>query len=192
MSNQRINLMNILSTSLKLIAVIALTATNLSLFDRSATAERGCIVTDEGTTICGNTTPKKSKKQPTQTTGTKKLVSNLLVELKRCSRQDDTNIVCEFTITNKGERKSLAISTYFSAMIDASGRSHQALYSQLGSSGGVLGASLDEAEPDIAYAASLTFKNIPQSVNRVQLLTIDAKLNYAGGRIQFRNIPVAN
>jgi hypothetical protein len=184
--------MNTFFTNLKFIAVITLTAANLSLFDRSARAERGCVVTDEGATICGNTTPKKSKKQPSQSTESKKVVGDLLVELKRCSRQDDTNIVCEFTLTNKGERRSLDLYSLFSAMIDSSGKSHQALYSQLGSSSGVLGASLYEAEPDISYAASLTFKDIPQSVNKVQLLTIGAKLNYASRRIQFRNIPVSN
>jgi hypothetical protein len=184
--------MNIFVNSLKITAVIALTATNLSLFDRSASAERGCIVTDEGNTICGNTTPKKTNKQPSQSTGSKKVVGDLIVELKGCSRQDDTNIVCEFTLTNKGERRSLDLYSLFSAMIDSRGKSHQALYSQLGSSGGVLGASLYEAEPGIGYAASLTFKDIPQSVNKVQLLTIGAKLNYASGRIQFRNIPISN
>ena len=173
-------------------AVITLTATNLSLFERSAVAERSCITTDEGTTVCGNTAPKKNKKQPSQSNGSKKLVGNLLVELKRCSRQDDTNIVCEFTLTNKGERRSLDLYSLFSAMIDSSGQSHQALYSRLGSSGGVLGASLYEAEPDIDYAASLTFKDVPQSVNTVQLLTIGAQINYASRRIQFRNIPISN
>jgi hypothetical protein len=185
--------MNIFSTSLKFAAIIALTATNLSLFNRSASAERGCIVTDEGTTICGNTTPKKSTKQPSQSTGSKKVVtSNLIVELKRCSRQDDTNIVCEFTITNKSERGYLSLSSFSSGMIDSTGKSYQGLYSQLGSSGSVLGASIDEAEPGITYAASLIFRNVPQSINKAQLLTVGALLNYRGSRIQFRNIPFSN
>jgi hypothetical protein len=185
--------MNIFFTSLKFIAIVALTATNLSLFDRPASAERGCIVTDEGSTICGNTTPKKSKQQPSQSTGSKTVATNnLLVELKGCSRQDDTNIVCEFTITNKGERGSLDLYSLFSSMIDSNGKNYKPLYSQLSSSGGVLGASIYEAEPGIAYAASLTFKNIPQSVNKAQLLTIGAQLNYKSPRIQFRNITFSN
>jgi hypothetical protein len=184
--------MNIFFNTLKFTAVIVLAATNLCLFDRAATAERGCIVTEEGATICGNTTPKKGNKQPSQSTGSKKVVGDLLIELKGCSRQDDTNIVCQFTLTNKGERRSLDLYSLFSAMIDSNGQSHKALYSQLGSSGGVLGASLYEAEPDIAYASSLTFKDIPQSVNRVQLLTIGAQLHYKSARIQFRNIQLSN
>jgi hypothetical protein len=51
MSSQQINLMNRFFTNLKFIAIIALTATNLSLFDRSARAERGCVVTDEGAIV---------------------------------------------------------------------------------------------------------------------------------------------
>jgi hypothetical protein len=193
MSSQQSNLMNVFFTSIKISTIIALTATNLSLFDRSARAERGCVVTDEGDTICGSTTPKKSKQQPSQSTGSKKVVTNnLLVELKRCSRQDETNIVCEFSITNKGERGYLSLSSSSSGMIDSSGKSRQALSSQLGSSGGVLGASIDEAEPGIAYAASLTFKNIPQSIKKAQLLTVGVLLNYRGSRIQFRNIPFSN
>jgi hypothetical protein len=185
--------MNIFFTSLKISAIIALTATNLSLFDRSARAEQGCVITEEGATICGNTTPKKSKKQPSQSTGSKKvLASNLLVELQKCSRQDDTNIVCQFTITNQGERGGLNLSSFSSSMIDSNGQSHQALNSRLGSSGGVLGASLDEAEPGVTYAASLTFQNVPQSVKKAQLLTVGALLNYRGSRIQFRNIPFSN
>jgi hypothetical protein len=185
--------MNIFLTSLKFIAIVALTATNLSLFDRPARAERGCIVTDEGTTICGNTTPKKSKQQPSRSNGSNKVVAgNLLVELQRCSRQDDTNIVCQFTITNQGERGSLDLYSLFSSMIDSNGSNHKPLYSQLGSSSGVLGASIYEAEPGIAYAASLTFKNIPQSVNKAQLLTVGAQLNYKSPRIQFRNIQFSN
>jgi hypothetical protein len=186
--------MNIFFNSLRFSAVIlTLTATNLSLFDRSASAERGCIVTDEGATICGNTTPKKSNKQPSQSSGSKKIATNnLLVELKGCSRQDDTNIVCEFTITNKGERGSLDLYSLFSNMIDSNGSNHKPLYSQLGSSGGVLGASMYEAEPGIAYAASLTFKNIPQSANKAQLLTVGAQINYRSARIQFRNIQFSN
>jgi hypothetical protein len=185
--------MNIFFTGLKISAVIALTATNLALFDRSASAERGCIVTDEGTTICGNTTPKKSKQQPSQSTGSKKVVANnLLVELQRCSRQDATNIVCQFTITNQGERGRIDLYSLFSGLIDSNGTSHQALDSQLGSSGSVLGASLDEAEPGVTYAASLTFQNVPQSVKKAQLLTVGAKFNYRGSRIQFRNIPFSN
>lgn len=191
MSIHKINLMS--KISYNLIFTIALIVANLSLLNQSARAERGCIVTDEGTTICGSTTnSKKKNKQPTQNTGFNKVVGNLLVELKGCSRQDDTDIVCQFNLTNKGERRSLNLSSFFSAMVDSSGRSNQALYSRVGSSGGVLGASLDEAEPGIAYAASLTFKDIPQSVNKVQLLTIGATLNYASGRIQFRNIPISN
>jgi hypothetical protein len=192
MSSQQRNLMNMFFTNLKFIAVIALTATNLSLFDRSARAERGCIITDEGATICGSTAPKKSKKQPSQSNGSKKLVGNLLVELKGCYRQDETKITCEFNITNKGERRSLDLFSLFSDMIDSSGQSHKALYSRLGAAGGVLGASLYEAEPDISYAASLTFNDIPQSVNKVQLLAISTKLGSTSGRIQFRNIPVSN
>jgi hypothetical protein len=124
---------------------------------------------------------------------TKNIVANnLLVELKRCSRQDDTNIVCEFILTNKGERISLDLYSLFSTMIDSNGQSHKALYSQVGSSGGILGASLYEAEPDIAYASSLTFKDIPQSIKKVQLLTIGAQLNYKSARIKFRNIQLSN
>lgn len=186
--------MNIFFTTLKFSAILALTTTNLFLFDRSASAEQGCVITEEGATICGSTTPKKSKKQPSQNTSSNKTIvaNNLLVELQRCSRQDDTNIVCEFILTNKGERRSLDLYSLFSAMIDSNGQSHKALYSRVGSSGGILGASLYEAEPDIAYASSLTFKDIPQSVNKVQLLTIGAQLNYQSARIQFRNIQLSN
>lgn len=185
--------MNIFFTTLKFSAILALTTTNLFLFDRSARAEQGCVVTEEGATICGSTTPKKNKKQPSQSNGSRKMVSNnLLVELQGCSRQDDTNIVCEFSITNKGERRSIDIFSLYSNMIDSSGKAHKPLYTGLGSGGGVLGASISEAEPDIAYAASLTFKYVPQSINKAQLLTVGGKLGSSYTQVQFRNIPFSN
>ncbi len=77
-------------------------------------------------------------------------------------------------------------------MIDSTGKTHKALYTQLGSSAGVLGASLYEAEPDIAYAASLTFKDVPGKINKIQLLTIGAKLGSQSMSVKIKNISIAS
>jgi hypothetical protein len=73
-------------------------------------------------------------------------------------------------------------------MIDSNGNSHKALHAELGSRSGVLGASLYEAQTDIAYAASLTFKNVPQEINKAQLLIISSKLGAVNLETKFRNI----
>jgi hypothetical protein len=178
--------MSIFFSTLKFSAAITLAATNFLLSDQSVNAKNSCILTMKDDAICGKNTSKKTGAQLS------KQNSDLAVELKECARSNDTNVICEFTITNKGERRSLDIYSLFSEIIDSTGKTHKALYTQLGSSAGVLGASLYEAEPDIAYAASLTFKDVPGKINKIQLLTIGAKLGSQNLSVKIRNISIAS
>jgi hypothetical protein len=174
--------MNIFSIILRIGGTIALTTTNFFVFNQPINATNSCSSNNSGDAICSKNSLLKNGVQLSQKTG------GLFIEMKGCTRSDETDVICEFTVINKGSRRSLDISTYFSKMIDSNGKSYQALYATLASHGGVLSASLDEAETDISYAASLTFKNVPQQINKAQLLVVSARLGFNTYNGKFRNI----
>jgi hypothetical protein len=150
--------------------------------------QRVCIITDDGTTMCGKpTSSKKEAKNPKQqNSGYRKEAKNIVYLLKGC-RKSDTSMKCEFVITNKAAERDFTLNDSYSSIIDSNGKSYLTSNVDLGGKSDNYYRSISIAS-GIDYAAVLTFENIPDQVTKIPLLNIFAD----GQKIQFRNVSFSN
>lgn len=153
--------------------------------DLASAQQKTCVITDEGTTVCGK--PTTQIKKSNQNSTYRKEVNNFIFILKNCSKLD-TNVKCDFTITNKGLERELVIYTTSSKLVDPDGKSHYAYSLDFDSRVGDTNYSPRATiVPGVDYAATLNFKNMQDKIARFQLLEISTN----GKSVQFRNFPIS-
>jgi hypothetical protein len=142
--------------------------------------QRACVITDEGTTVCGKLTT--SAKKPNRSLEKRQEFDKFVFSLKGCRRQDE-NIKCDFAIANRGSEDRLLYVYADSSLVDSNGRSYFGSSLEIGekSSKGEIPLTVS---PGINYNAILTFENVPERITQVPLLNIKTYQKL----IQFRNV----
>jgi hypothetical protein len=181
-------------------AVSSLAVTSLFFSAASASAEqRVCIITDDGATACGRVKiPTRDAKKPSQTSqssGRVKEIDNIIFSLKGC-RQSEETIKCELNIMNKGrdtivQFPVVAWAGQLSKIVDSKGTVYRSnsidIDSQQPDGNGTIGATLVAG---VNYIATITFKNIPNRLDSIQLF--DVSITNTSKHPQFRNISLSN
>jgi hypothetical protein len=182
--------MNLIRIALQTSILTSVVLTSLIINgDAARSQQQACVITDDGTTVCGKpTTVKKEAKKPAQSSGYRKEVGNFVYTLKEC-KQSDATIKCDLAITNKGASKSNLWITFESKIIDSRGKSH--FMSRIDIDGQSRTSSkVVEMVPGIAYATTLIFENMPESLTQAQVLQIALYGN--NQNTLFRNILISN
>jgi hypothetical protein len=185
---------HLIRTFLQTSTLASIVLTSLSIYSNPASAQqRVCVITDEGSTVCGKLTTQTKK--PNLPSGYRKEVDKFVFLLKGCSKSD-TIVKCTVQITNKGEERKLIArtntpgSTSGSHLVDSMGKYRTASTIEMGGNVSVSYVSDVSAviSTGIDYVADLTFKDVPEQMTQVPILNFVTDK----GRIQFRNIPFSN
>ncbi len=157
--------------------LVSLTSTN------SAKAEqRACVISEEsGATVCGKvTTAKKEAKKSNENSQYRQEAQEIIFVLKGCKRYNP-NVICDFVIKNKGAERNFGIgNTNFT---DSNGKVYPSYSAKIGNQG-TNGVYEVKIIPDINYASTVTFNNIPNSLKEFPVLDVETSVK----TFRFRNI----
>lgn len=177
--------MNPLSISLRTSVLASIVLASISIDINLASAQqRACVITDEGSTVCGKLTTQSKK--PTQTAGQRKEADGYVFLLKGCKRLD-TNIKCRLSITNKGAERNLfaAGTSGNSSIIDSVGKAYPGSTVEIGGKSDV--SVVTTISPGIDYVAEFNFENVPTQITQAPVLNL-----HLDNKVQFRNVSFSN
>jgi hypothetical protein len=160
--------------------------TSLLIYSNPASAQqRSCVITDEGTTVCGKLTTQTKK--PNSSSGQRKEVDKFVFLLKGCKRSD-TTIKCNLQVTNKGSERELYIhaGNEYSTIVDSLGKAYSGSTVDIG--GKSSNALWTVISPGIDYNADISFENIPEQIAQAPVLN----LYLHSQKVQFRNVSFSN
>jgi hypothetical protein len=180
--------MNLVRMFAQTSVLASMVLSSLSIYSNPVSAQqRACVITDEGTTVCGKlTTPTK---KPNSNPGYRKEVDDFVFLLRGCNRSGE-NVRCNLIITNKRSERTLEINRANCKIVDSTGKSH---YSPILDLDGKIGNNDSYPQvniaPGVEYATVFVFKDIPEQITRSQLLEISLQNRKS---VQFRNVSFSN
>lgn len=162
---------------------------------------RMCITTDSKNNICGKFTRNKNSNpnpnggeeasKPTQSTGYRKDVGDIVFLLKACKKSDRV-VKCYLTVKTKGAEPDVFIGGYYSKIIDSMGKSHSGNNVEFGGKSAYDGVTT-HIYTGIDYDAIITFNDIQGQIIQANVLNINiGGINAPNSTLQFRNISFTN
>jgi hypothetical protein len=140
--------------------------------------QRACVITDEGSTVCGKLTNTNLKvKKSNEGIVNRKEIDKISVTLKGC-KNINNSVKCDLTVRNIGVERNATVVAGDSAsagnnaskIIDYAGKTH---YSSTVNIDNQSGSTISvKFSPDVDYAASVIFNNDRHQINKAQLLEI--------------------
>jgi hypothetical protein len=157
--------------------LVSLTSTNSAKAD-----QRACVISEEsGATVCGKvTTAKKVIKKSNENSQYRQETQEVVFALKGCKRSSP-NVVCDFVVQNKGAERYFKISD--TNFVDSNGKVYRSSDAQIGNQRTNTALNV-KIIPDINYASTVTFNNIPNSLKEFPVLDIETSVK----TFRFRNI----
>lgn len=167
--------------------------TSLLISSHPATAQKTCVMTDDGDVVCGKLqqTPKKSNTE-SQTLE----FEDVSLTLLGCKRYPNNNLKCNFSV--KAKQDGTIRFGYGVKMFDLLGGEYFSSESQIGKStnDGVSNGGYAQTEllKNIPLRAMLTFNEIPKQVKEIAALQLRVWSNKGDSnknKAIFRNIPIS-
>jgi hypothetical protein len=180
--------MNIAHCFRKITVFASATLSIFSLSVSTQAQQRACVLTDEGSTVCGKPTSITNDSRKTNQIS----LDNFLFALNGC-RRSDTTVKCDLTLINKGLERGIRVygqdsCCATSKIIDSFGKSHSA--SSVDMDGRISSFIITTVSPGVNYSAIVIFDNVPEQVSRIQLFSLELRIGDKYKSAKFRNFSI--
>jgi hypothetical protein len=182
--------------SLQQFSFLAIAAT-LSFFateQRVKAQQQSCIITNDGTTVCGK--PSKVK-TPQQSAIKKQKVLDkdysIVFILNECKRID-SSVKCNLSMKNSGQEVQFSVKHETSKIVDSVGKSYsgyEARYAGVNSAESMWSGQI-RLFPGIDYSIDIKFNNVPEETTKIPILIITTNRggNLSYFEMQFKNVSI--
>ncbi|MFM6223401.1 MAG: hypothetical protein ACKPDM_24160 [Dolichospermum sp.] len=181
---------------LQIAIAMGLVVTSLLISSHPATAQKACVMTDDGDVVCGKLqqTPKKSNAE-SQTIE----FEDVSLTLLGCKRYPNNNLKCNFSVTAKQD-STITFGDRDVKMFDLLGGEYFVSTLQIGKAISPMYRNQTSHSPstellkNIPLRAMVTFNEIPKQVKEIaalQLQVWSSKGNSNNNKAIFRNIPIS-